>query len=99
MNSSTMSSFTSNLTQTSTTSSYRYLPTEACNPSYMPQITFNSTLNFPSGSAYCQVNFPYQLDNLKSCCGGGVVQVWQNCTQYCKTNKDLHSFSTCVSDT
>jgi hypothetical protein len=89
----------SNLTQMSTAASFKALPTAlttACNPGAMPSIPFDTITNFSAGTSYCQVNFPYHLDRLQYCCGGGEVQLWQNCTQFCKTDRTLEKFSFCV---
>jgi hypothetical protein len=93
-----MANFSTNLTYTSPsiTTSPPVINTLTCDPSVMPSILFNYTSTFPKGSTYCQINFPYHLDRLQHCCGGGEVLVWNNCTQYCKTNKDADEFYFCI---
>jgi hypothetical protein len=67
-----------------------------CRPGEMPNIPFNFTSYFPPGSSYCQVNYPYALTDLMRCCGGGKVESWNNCTQWCKTDSTLNLWSNCV---
>jgi hypothetical protein len=61
----------------------------------MPQIPLN-VLNFTKGTEYCQFNYPTYLTDLKSCCGGNEVHVWQNCTHFCKVDAPVDRWKACV---
>jgi len=68
---------------------------DACNPSVGRPMIFNASA-IPPHSSYCQVDFPYLITNMSSCCNGP-VQVYNNCTQWCQTNSGEDGpFASCV---
>ncbi|EON65924.1 hypothetical protein W97_05166 [Coniosporium apollinis CBS 100218] len=92
-----MSSNTTIVPNSATTSSPG-LPTDRCALGEGPSIP-RKVLNYTAGTGYCQFNFPYYLRNLSRCCDENEVHVWNNCTHFCQTNRDVRAWGNCIEST
>ncbi|KAF2256090.1 hypothetical protein BU26DRAFT_598856 [Trematosphaeria pertusa] len=66
-----------------------------CNPSVAPALGNQANVSHP----YCQFNWEDRIPNLSDCCNDDAeVHVWNNCTQYCESDRDVMDWRECIVD-